>query len=294
MGFPSLADRLCDRQAPPILVDGATGTELEARGVATALPLWSAEALETAPEAVARIHRDYVAAGAELITANTFRTQRWTLAKRGLESRADEFTRRAVRLARDARPVWLAGSMAPLEDCYHPERVPPSSVLVREHLRHAQALAVAGVDVLLVETMNTVREAGAAAEAARETGLPWLMSFVTDREARLLSGETLDEALETVVTLGPLAVLVNCLPWNQLDASIDVLAGCGRAFGVYPNLGAPSAARERTAPIDPSAFAERAADWWRAGARLVGGCCGTTPAHVAEVRRRVRAPLRAP
>jgi homocysteine S-methyltransferase len=95
-----LARRL--RGPAPLVLDGATGTELERRGVATRLPLWSAAALDTHPEVVAAIHADYVAAGADVLTANTFRTQRRSLAHAGWEGRARELTRRAVSLARDA------------------------------------------------------------------------------------------------------------------------------------------------------------------------------------------------
>ena len=106
-----------------LILDGATGTELDRRGVDTSLPLWSARALLTAPDIVQQIHRDYLDAGADLITTNTFRTHRRTLTRAGVGERTRELTQLAVELARRAieesgRTAYIAGSMSPLEDCY--------------------------------------------------------------------------------------------------------------------------------------------------------------------------------
>jgi len=276
---------------PALVLDGATGTELERRGLRTPPPLWSAHALLDDPETVHRVHADYAAAGAELLTANTFRTQRRTLSQAGLGDRAAELTTLAVSLARRAAGSRSAvlGSSPPLEDCFSPERVPDDDVLAREHGEHAHNLAAAGADAVLVETMNTVREAAAAARAARTAGLPVLVSFTCWRGARLLSGEPLDTAIEAVRDSDPIAVLVNCLPPANLGACLPALAGSRLPFGVYPNLGAPvdrpddAAVAARTDDHTPAELAGRAREWLAAGARIVGGCCGTTPDHVAAL-----------
>jgi S-methylmethionine-dependent homocysteine/selenocysteine methylase len=284
----SLSRRL---QAPePLLLDGATGTELERRGGQTSLPLWSARALIDAPALVERIHRDYAEAGAQALTANTFRTQRRTLAHGGLGERAAELTALAVALARRAAGGALVlGSDPPLEDCYRPDRVPDEAALAREHAEHCANLAAAGVDAILCETHNCVREACAAARAASATGLPLLVSFVCWRGATLLSGERLGEAIAAVRRFGPAALLVNCLPPSNVAPCLEVLAGAGLAFGVYANLGAPDPATgfRRSEDVSPQGYAELAAAWVAAGARLVGGCCGTTPAHIAATRKRL-------
>jgi S-methylmethionine-dependent homocysteine/selenocysteine methylase len=288
----SLAERL--QRAGPLILDGATGTELERRGVATQLPLWSADALLRAPALVQRIHRDYAEAGAEAITANTFRTQRRTLARNGLGDRAAELTALAVRLAREAcanaasSPLVL-GSDPPLEDCYRPDLVPDDAALASEHAEHCANLAAAGVDAILCETHNSAREACAAARAAIETGLPVLVSFVCWKGATLLSGERLADAVEAVRTLGPAALLVNCLPASNVMACLPVLAGAGLPFGAYANLGAPDdeSGFRRSESLSPRGFAAAAAVWVAAGARLVGGCCGTTPAHIEAIRQRI-------
>jgi S-methylmethionine-dependent homocysteine/selenocysteine methylase len=286
----TLADRL--GEGTPVLLDGATGTELERRGVRSELPLWSAHALVEAPEVVEAIHHDYVAAGAEVLTANTFRTHRRSLAGGGLGGRAADLTRTAVTLARRAarttgRAVFVVGSAAPLEDCYRPDRVPDDATLEREHAAHAAHLAAAGVDAILVETMNTVREAVAAVRAARRAGAAVFASFVCGADARLLSGETLELALETVAPLGPTAVLVNCLPPRAVLPCLPVLARIGLPFGAYANLGAPNDATGFTRSDDctPEEFAVEARIWIERGARLIGGCCGTGPHHLRAVTR---------
>lgn len=286
----SLAERL--GRGEVILLDGATGTELERRGVASELPLWSARALLDAPEEVGRIHGEYIAAGADLITANTFRTQRRSLALAGLGDRAAALTERAVTLAREAaagRGVAVLGSAPPLEDCFRPDLVPGDAALEREHAQHASHLARAGVDAVLVETMNCVREACAALAAARAAGLPALVSFVCWDGARLLSGESLAVALDAVREAAPLAVGVNCLPPGNVAACLPALAACDLPSCVYPNLGAPlnDDGSQRSDECEPDELARRAGEWIEAGVRLVGGCCGTSPQHIAAIAQRI-------
>jgi S-methylmethionine-dependent homocysteine/selenocysteine methylase len=289
------------RAGPPLLLDGATGTELERRGAKSALPLWSAHALLHDPALVGRIHADYVEAGAELLTANTFRTQRRALERGGVGERAAALTARAVALARTAaaegrRPVRVVGSAPPLEDCFRPDLVPDDDSLAREHGEHAANLSAAGVDAILVETMNTIREALAALSAAQATKLPTLVSFVCWDGPRLLSGELLREAVAAVREQQPAAVAVNCLPPSNVSACLAVLAESGLPFGVYANLGAPLDARgrERSEYCSPERFAGHAASWLAAGAMLVGGCCGTTPAHIRSIAQRMRSKAAAP
>ena len=284
---PSLRARL--RAHRPLVLDGATGTELERRGVRCELPLWSSWGLLEAPDVVRQVHLDYLLAGADALTAATFRTHARSLAGAGLEGRAAELCELAVRLAREAgeragRDVLVLGSAAPLEDCYHPERVPAEDALAREHAAHARHLVRAGADAILVETINTLREGVAAARAARDAGAELLVSFVCDREARLLSGEPLAEALDAVAGFAPVAVGVNCLP---ADARGCVPAMCSSA-PARPSWSTRTSAarRERHDARRPSPGPRLR--WASAGAACVGGCCGTTPAHLRALVERLR------
>ena len=287
------------RDPRPLLLDAAMGTELERCGVATRLPLWSAAALQDAPQIVAQIHADHVAAGAEIVTTNTFRTQRRTLARAGLGERTAAFVRLAVSLARSARPAFVAGSIAPLEDCYAPELVPSDAECVREHREQAELLAKFGVDLLLVETMNTIREAVAAARAAVATGLPTIVSFVCRTDGRLFSGERVSDAARALLDDpkcrgsregGLTALGINCTPAVTLHeplAELSLAVAGKLPLAAYANIGCCNDIDgwTRTDEVAPKRYATLASRWIELGARIVGGCCGTDRDHLAELIR---------
>ena len=279
---------------PAVVLDGATGTELQRRGVPTPLPLWTADAALRAPDVLRQIHRDYLDAGADIVTANTFRTSPYTMRKLGRpQSDAVELTRRSVDVAREACAQaghgLVAGSIAPLEDCFHPERVPPGDVLLHEHAKHARDLAEAGVDLLLVETMNTTREAHDAAQVALETGLPVLVSLVLDPNGSgdPFSGEDLDVAWAHVRALPIAALLVNCAPTHVVASALERMdwKDESRPRGAYANLGVENDVDGWTPDTATPAeqYGAVARTWQSLGARLIGGCCGTTPEHVRAV-----------
>lgn len=280
------------RRGPPLLLDGPVGTELARRGVETTLPLWSAWGLVRAPEVVRAVHRDYLAAGAEIITTNTFRTHRRSLDRVGLGKETERLTRLAVQLARQAveetrRPAWVAGSVAPLEDCFRPDLTPPDEGLRAEHEEMVAGLAEAGVDLLLVETMPTVREAVAATEAAVATGLPVVTGLVCDRGGELLSGESVEDAAAALAALAPAGLAINCTPTHVLHIALDrLLAATALPVGAYGNVGHAEGDEGwvSTDALGPQRYLEFARRWLASGVRLLGSCCGTTPAHTAALR----------
>jgi S-methylmethionine-dependent homocysteine/selenocysteine methylase len=293
-----------------LLLDGATGTELQRRGVDTRLPLWSARALLEAPDVLRAIHADYIASGADIITTNTFRTHRRTLTRAGLGERTHELTEFAVTIARGAaqqaaRRVFVAGSISPLEDCYAPQLVPPDGELWVEHGEMARDLAQAGCDLLLVETMNTIREAVIAARCAAATGLPVCVSFVAGlnglppdqlseinlaedgARVTLLSGESITEAVRAMQRLQPAVLLINCVPLAYIDrAFAELRAAHHGPIGLYANVGRADAqvGWTLTDDVQPVAYAQQARQWLRQGAAIVGGCCGTTPDHIGVLK----------
>ncbi len=277
----------------------------------TRLPLWSARALLDAPDVLQAIHADYIAAGADIVTTNTFRTHRRTLTRADLGARTRELTRLAVRIARTAaqqadRKIYVAGSLSPLEDCYSPQLVPPDGELWIEHAEMAHDLAEAGCELLLVETMNTVREAVIAARCAAATGLPVCVSFVaglnglppdqasspgTDEALApltLLSGESISEAVQAVQRLRPAVILINCVPLVYIDRALDELRAAHRGpIGLYANVGHADDQVGWTLTDDvlPAAYAQHARQWLRQGAAILGGCCGTTPDHIMALNK---------
>ena len=277
----------------PLILDGATGTELERRGVASPLPLWSAGALLSAPDIVESIHRDYVAAGADILVANTFRTNPRTLRAAGRLEDGPALNALAVALDRRAagdRHVLVAASGGPVEDCYHPERVPAEAELRAEHRQMIAWLAAAAPDLLWIETMNTALEARAAAEAAAEQPVPFAVSFVVQESGDLLGGDTLEDAVAAVAPLGPLALGLNCIPPRGLSALLPrVRCATTLPLAAYAHIGNAVPLRGWSFAQDatPTEYAEYARTWLESGASIVGGCCGTTPAHVRAVARLV-------
>ena len=262
------------------------GSELAARGVATPLPMWSAGALDAAPEAVLAIHRDYATAGATVHTTNTFRTRRSDVGERWRE-----LTGRAAELARRGAGSGqrVAGSIAPLEDCYRPD-LSPGEGAFDAHAQMASALAEAGCDLLLCETFPAVAEAEAAVRAGVAIGRETWGSLSAGPEADLLTPLQLARGAERLARAGAAAVLVNCVPAVRTLAFVRELAGVGVPFGAYANAGsADDAIGWRSDPsLGAARYAELAESWVDVGATLVGGCCGTGPAHVRALVTRLR------
>ncbi|MCL4876784.1 MAG: homocysteine S-methyltransferase family protein [Anaerolineae bacterium] len=277
-------------ESKPLLLDGAMGTELTRRGVDTRLPLWSAGALVTNPEVVKQIHIDYLTAGADIITTNTFRTHarniRNTAEARRLTHLAVQLAKEAVQQAR--RPAFVAGSVAPLEDCYSPHLTPHEGYCQREQAEMVSHLAEAGVDVLLIETMNTVHEAVAAARPAHYLKIPYMVSFVTNERHELLSGESLQKAVDAITPFEPAAFLINCIPTHHIAEAVRALRACtDLPIGAYGNMGTPDnvVGWASADNMPPEAYCFHAETWLMLGLKIVGSCCGSTPAHTAALRQ---------
>ncbi|RMG23729.1 MAG: homocysteine S-methyltransferase family protein [Armatimonadetes bacterium] len=282
-----------------VLLDGAMGTELQRRGARVELPLWSAWALIERPDLVFQIHREYLDAGAEVLTANTFRTQTRTLEKVGKgRSLARSLTRRAIELALEARAdggaekrVLVAGSVAPLEDCYRPDLSPGAAD--DEFLELMDWMLEAGADVLLIETMNHIPEMRSAIRAAQRLDAPFWVSVNPSNEdpMRLLSGEGIAEAEHIAYNEGAEAFMVNCAAIPVIERAIELLIERAKLpLGCYANNGVPDpdTAWRFDREVPPSAFAEHAQRMREQGVAYLGGCCGTTPEHIAAMAEAIK------
>jgi S-methylmethionine-dependent homocysteine/selenocysteine methylase len=288
-----------------ILMDGGTGTELRERGVEVPChrtSIWSARALDEAPDEVVAVHREYIDAGARVVTACNYAVTPTLLAREGMAHRVEELSVLAVDLARRAREesgvdVRIAASLPPLDTSYRADLVAPDAELRAEYSRLAGILAPR-VDVLLCETLSLSREAVVAVECAieteREVWLSWTLQG--NRLGQLPSGETLEEAFAAAAHLSVQAHLVNCCGANLVtDAISRLVALSDGAVGGYANavnaLPGPFDPLDPEVfpnePLDPVAYADAVERWVAAGATLVGGCCHTRPAHLDEVRRRL-------
>jgi homocysteine S-methyltransferase len=284
----------------PLLCDGAMGTLLYARGVPfdqcfDALNL-------TQRELVLNVHLDYLRAGAEMIETNTFGANPLKLAAHGLADRVRDVNRQGAKIAKEARDVFgqavlIAGSVGPLGKPMAPfGRVTPAEARAAFRAQ-IDALVEGGVDVLILETFADLAELGEAVRAARECcDLPVIaqMSFAEDGRTRY--GHTPSEVVSALEGLGVDALGANCGvgPVPMLEVVQQMVASGRTPVSAQPNAGFPALVEERyiyqTSPAHMAAYARRMVE---AGALIVGGCCGTTPEHIAAIGRAI-ADLRPP
>lgn len=285
----------------PLWLDGPTGTQLESLHFVSHPGLWTAMAVQSAPTLLAGVHRSYLEAGAHCLTANTFRTTAYAAAQAGVPiAQARHWAEESVALARrvaDEFPAlrYVLGSLAPLADCYQPQRTPADLIVEREHARTAEWLLAAGCDGLLLESQGCGREVRLALAAVRRcyTGAVLVSLLPDETSERLLDGTDLVDTARACVDLGATALLVNCA---HADVALHALQTLRRVpslnsarirMGAYPNA-ARLLRRGSRLEFEPDAdsrslLPERSQRLWQAGARILGLCCGYGPADLAQL-----------
>lgn len=278
------------------------GTELDRRGIDISLPLWSAAATYKNPATIQTIHTDYINAGVDIITSNTFRTDTRTFQKAGFHMNdARQATLRAVELAQNAinraittKPIWIAGSMSPLEDCYRPDLSPDFDTALKEHREKARWLSSACVDFILIETMNNIQEASAAAQAAIETGLPVAVSFILTDKDHILNGDKIIDAHDHLKDTGIHLFSINCCHHQIIsDFILKYIHKLHLPLMVYPNADHyDPASGWKTDPVfSPQIYSEIAAKWFEQGVRIIGACCGTGPEFIQHIGHLKNSPV---
>jgi methionine synthase I (cobalamin-dependent)/5,10-methylenetetrahydrofolate reductase len=279
--------------AGPLLVDGGMGTLLFSRGVPQRASL--EELVASHPDLVGAAHREYLEAGAELIETLSFGANRHRLSAWGLEGRVGDLNRRAARIARDAREVsgrdaLVGGSVGPLGS---PARGMPAmaEATVRSLFREQiDGLLEGGVDVIVLETFSDLGQLVVAVDEARQASdVPVIASLTFGEELRLADGSSPRATAEALAAAGADAIGVNCGAGPV--ACLDALEAMGRpaegdpARSIMPNAGLPQRLEGRFVyAASPTYFGTVTPRLLAAGAGIVGGCCGTTPEHVAEMR----------
>jgi homocysteine S-methyltransferase len=282
-------DRL---ERAPILGDGAMGSQLYARGVP--YERCFDELNLTEPALVQRIHREYIRAGAELIETNTYGANRFKLAAYGLEDRVRDINFRAVKLAREAReecgePVFLAGAIGPLGQTIAPVGTVTPEEAQSAFREQADALLEAGADLIVLETFGDLQELREAIVAVQATcDLPIVAQVSLTDDGHLLTGEGPADVARLLASFQVDVIGVNCGvgPQSTLDAVRQMALPLFAQTSAMPNAGAPSRLEGRYLYFStPDYFAEYTRRFVDAGVRLIGGCCGTTPAHVAAMKQ---------
>ena len=273
-----------------VLFDGAMGTELYRRGVFVNR-CYDALSLDE-PELVREIHRDYRRAGAEVLETNTFGGNRMRLQSYGEEGRVEEINRAAARLAREeaGEELFVGGSMGPLGVRLEPYG-PTSEAEARDIFRQqADLLAEGGVDLLVLETFSDLSELRQAVEACRATDLPVLAQMTIQPDGRTSYGVEPEQIAAAMEDAGADAVGLNCSvgPAGMLEAVERMAESTRLPISAIPNAGMPQEVEGRKMYMaSPEYMATYARRLVEAGARMVGGCCGTGPDHVREMARQL-------
>ncbi|TLM86069.1 homocysteine S-methyltransferase [Pseudarthrobacter sp. NamE5] len=299
-----------------VISDGALATELEARGCNLDDPLWSAKVLLEQPQLIRDVHRDYFGAGAKVATTASYQATPQGFARRGLaEKEALELVAMSVRLADEARrehlarnpgagPLLIAGSVGPygayLADGseYRGDYDLAAAEFAAFHRPRIEALAAAGVDFLAFETLPSFAEAEALLALTAELGIESWFSFSLKDGTRISDGTPL-AAVGALLGRQPrvAAIGVNCVPLQLVTPALEALGkATDKPLVAYPNSGETydpvtktwGAARTSAASEGqerPQNLAEESTIWRELGARIIGGCCRTTPGDIAAVGR---------
>jgi S-methylmethionine-dependent homocysteine/selenocysteine methylase len=301
----ALAKRL--ERHDPVILDGATGTELQRRGVPMSEVAWSATALKEHAETVRQVHEDYIRAGAEIVTTNTYSAARHVLAPAGLGNEVRALNQKAVQLAKEARdraaadrPVYIAGSLSTFGAANDRASLPSAAQERANYREQAEILVEAGVDLLLPENLYSIEQGGYAVEAAVATGLPTWIGFscrlgsdgVTLLMTNRLEEQPFEEGLRAILPLGGQVAIVMHSTVEDTSPGLTLLAQHWRGpIGAYAHSGYFKMPNWQFVDvIAPEGYLAAAKIWVDDGIRIIGGCCGIGPDHIRALSRYFAAP----
>ncbi len=289
---PTFLERL--QRGDLLVADGATGTNYQRMGLA--LGVLPEEWVWDAPEKVLELHRAFISAGADIILTDSFGGTALRLRGSKYADRAPALNRRAAELAREAADgtdVFVAGSMGPTGLLVEPLGELTHAEAVTAYAEQATALAEGGVDLLVLETFFALDEATAAVEGIRQVStLPLVVSFSYDQGTRTMMGLNPTQVVKAIAPLDVAAIGANCgKTLESMEQIVHEMAALHAGLPIWakPNAGLPRMVNDiATYDITPEAMAGYALRYVREGAQVVGGCCGSTPEHVAAVAAAVK------
>lgn len=266
----------------PLLLDGATGTEYMKAGLPSGVCVeqWAAEH----PDVVARVARGYADAGSDIVYAPTFLANAGNLKNYGLSEQVIPLNRKIVSTVKQAlagRDVLVAGDMSTTGLMCEPFGETEFVHLIGIYAEQASALADAGADLLVIETMSALSECRAAVIAARQTGLPVFLTMTVDAEGRTMWG---DDVLASMIVLQDMGISAFGLNCSQGPDDMVPLFERIAPYAKLPLIAKPNAGEP---PLSPVQFCDKCARLMRRGVKIIGGCCGTTPEYVSALRHMI-------
>lgn len=277
----------------PLVLDGPMGTLLIERGIDLGTKLWSAKALITNPDAVYQIHKDYILAGADIITTNTFRTNPYAIEISNSNYTSKELVKTAVNIAKNSileanKEILIAGSNAPADDCYLTRRLLPKEKLFANHKEHIINLIEAGVDFILNETFGDKEEIEIVCEICSELKIPFAVSVLINSELKTFFGQNLIETIEMIYSYEPIFISLNCSRPEFILKALDLIEKFG-PFGVYPNLGSIETFSSGQLIRDYSSDALKnfVVELIKRNVKVIGVCCGGNPDDIKLIRKTI-------
>lgn len=274
------------KSSKPLVLDGAMGSYLQQKGLLTDDVLWTTNINHNNPDLILKTHLEYIDAGADIITTNTFRTNPASLSKAGI-SNAVEFVKEAVHLAKQAsmgRKVLTAGSNPPAEDCYQSNRTINSNKLEMNHKNHIDLLIDSGVDFVLNETQSHFDELKIICDHCDQNNIPNIVSLYVKDTLKILSGESLQNILSFLKNYKVMAIGFNCISpniFNYIIGSIQ-LPEC---WGYYLNCGSGQPTDKIiNCGIQPDQYLKSVKMSLAYKPVFIGSCCGSSPAHTKKIR----------
>jgi len=271
----------------PLILDGAMGSVLQQKGFTANPDLWMSKLNITNPDIIFEIHKEYINAGADIITTNTFRTNPVAFKGAGYPFNS-KYVKEAVKIAKDAAEntkVIIAGSNPPAEDCYQRERKISYNQLEKNHYNHIKLLMDNGVDFILNETQSHFDEIKIICEYCSSNNIPYIVSFYFDENLTIFSGEQIHYAVEYSADHNPLAIGFNCVAPTLFERMLHNLKPNGN-WGFYLNCGSGNPGDESImSNVDPTEYVEIVEKGIKYQPSFVGACCGSNPNHIRKIKK---------
>ncbi len=276
------------RNKRPLILDGAIGSQLQMSGTKLHPHLWASFLNITDPQVIIKLHKEYIEAGADIITTNTFRTNPIAYDKSNLSISNFEFVNSSVELAKTASKyndeIIIAGSNPPAEDSYQRERTLPYSNIVKNHQDHIEMLWESGVDFILNETQSQIDEIKIICEYCSKNSIPFIMSLLITEEHRIFSGESFSHIADLVLEHYPIAISVNCI-FPKIYRKLFAEYSFNYPWGFYLNCGSSYYTDDQIVKgISPLDYIKMVFDNINENLLFVGLCCGSSSIHTKVLK----------
>ncbi len=272
----------------PLILDGAMGSMLQQSGIKSSGSLWMSLANIKHPRIVFDIHKKYIRAGADIITTNTFRTNPFAVRNYNKRLNNKKLVKESVKLAIEAvddSPIFIAGSNAPAEDCYQVQRKLSLKELQINHYNHINYLMESGCHFILNETQSHLDEIKIISHFCSKNGTPYIISLFVDEKLKLLSGETLTEAIKMILDYQPLAIGINCIR-QETFMKFFKKTNYNFLWGAYLNCGSGNFTDENIkCGVSSSQYKKTIESILPKFPSFVGACCGSTPEHIKGIKK---------